>query len=200
MNIASDPYQFMQECRRDALYTATKQVMVKYFRAKIQDEILDEQVWDLGDFKEMLSYLKKNKTDRIMSTSKKYLITINPPKDSDIEWPSLLNTYKKICAYKEVLHNPKMVLEQRSEDPNNPYGWHMHIATENAYGLSKSQMITRCLLGLKNITGLTNRNIIDVSWTPTAYEYVAGEKTDDKKLKLNCDKLIRENLKYLDVY
>lgn len=199
-NIASDPITFMQECRRDALYTATKQIMVKYFRAKIKAKELDEQVWQIGDFKEMLSYLEKAQSEHIPLDTKKWLITISPNPKSEVSWVMLIKTFEKLCGYKGILHEPTMVLEQRSEDVNNPYGYHMHIATANSNGLCASALITRCQQAVKNTLGIIDRTVVDVKWRQNAYEYVAGEKSPDKEKKMEVDRLLRKDKNLEDLY
>lgn len=180
MNIPSDPRDMQKQARREALYIVMRETYRDYFRRKIKDGTLDEMCFQEGDFPEVVASLNSPK---VADTDKWYLVTINPASD-DVSIPA--QVCARIFTYKNFVTSYQWSLEQRSDDPDNPFGYHAHIAFPNLFGLPKSQIITRCYNALKKIDPSSSRNSVHVKMLPqdSAIQYVNKYKHCDEQLGL----------------
>lgn len=127
-----------------------------------------------------------------------FMVTVNPPDKYD--WSHLLALWNRMLVYKEALRDAEMVLEQRSTDPDNPFGWHMHIASLST-GKSKAQTLQQFFNGLARVMPDASPTCVDHVWSPKAYSYVQGLKFGaEKENKMNCDRILRNKKSYEDIY
>lgn len=143
--------------------------------------------------------------------SNRWFITINPPSDSDpnVLWRTVMgylekNEGKSIAAYHAVI-------EQRSEDPESPKGWHMHVCVQYSEELSRSILhqrlrptmrtwwpddVVKAKLpdGKRNPKKATYENnwVVCVHLGEHHRKYVQGEKQEEKMAKVRADKIARE--------
>ena len=188
-DLPRDPQSLQDVARLDALYHVVRENYIKYFRRQLQRKDYREEIFLTGDFPEILQYISDaTPTD----FEKGFLITINPPDSCEDELHSLL---KLISGYKDFLGPySEWSLEQRSDDPEEPYGYHIHIAMQNFYGKPRSQVLTRSQNALKrqlkNIG--YNPQSIDVKEMPfsACTKYVNKKKHCDEQLNLGPQGLI----------
>lgn len=167
--------------------------LVKNYRFKLQDETLRSQL--PADLQHLIRVYEQNKQlsqSRDSEVIKEYLLTINPP--DNYNWVSLKPLVTKLLSYRDFLIDPLISWEQRSENVDNPYGWHVHIACK--LGRSSTNTIDTVYKQVHKFLGSDcNRACIDLKKTPNAYEYVSGSKRDEdgsKTNKMKVDKIQRE--------
>lgn len=143
--------------------------------------------------------------------SNRWFITINPPSDCDPNelWRTVTgylekNEGRSIAAYHAVI-------EQRSEDPESPKGWHMHVCVQYSEELSRSILYQRLrptmrtwwaddVVKAKMPDGKRNpkKATYENNWVVCVHlgdhhrKYVQGQKQEDKMAKVRADKIARE--------
>lgn len=143
---------------------------------------------ELIDAYDIMQTTEKMKASRNPDEVKIISITINPP--PGVTWDDLEQVCEKIKSKKNFLLDVEYVLEQRSEDPENPYGYHCHIAAKPLK--NKKEIINRCYSAYQfyNLPG--GKQVIDVNMnSPKAYAYIAGNKDASKVAKTKVDELLR---------
>ena len=175
-----------------------EQTYVKYYRQQAQKGNYACQSFLVGDAQEVIASVWGRKH----GVFTEFIITINPPPEEQQVWDKLIKLFNRVKGYKNFLAELQMVLEQRSEDIDMPYGYHCHIAAKNAYGQAASQVIQRVYNAYKYVfRDSPGTQVIDVRPSTTAYQYVNGEKKDStKEEKMEVDKRLRSQNNYLDLY
>lgn len=204
----------MLKSKINARQKVIEQCWIKYFRMLIKKS---DYSWipdnsEKGQFVEMMSLCNSAEEEAKLSG---YLITINPPSD-EYDWYFLQKVVEQILNKKEFLGDLYVTYEQRSDDPQSPYGWHCHIFAFNKYGRPKSDIVRRIYQSfiklIKNREGRVGvtDSIVDIKEKKTqssidnAIKYIKGEKTGDKEAKVDADLYIKDLMglepfeKYID--
>lgn len=124
----------------------------------------------------------------------------------------LVKSLKGLIDLKWVNHL-KFVLEQRSEDPNDLHGLHVHILINMNSKLRKSLVIRSIYnrYNTKKITSqlgviLSNKNSVDVkachgkSNYDAVLDYLLQNKEDSKLKRVDCDLQFRKRFELEDIY
>lgn len=130
---------------------------------------------------------------------KPQMLTITPRDGICLNWSLLIQLVEKITSFKNLLQHPEWCYEQRSEDLNNPRGFHVHIAFHSKQ--CKADIIRRVNAQVKKIFKDPEDNWVQVNpYSPQAYSYVHGNKIKEKESKLLADELIRKKYNLDKVY
>lgn len=169
-----------------AKVSATQDIYKKYYRLCLeQDMPLPVEMKELRKVYLLVEELSKKRTEDI----KIYMLTINPLDDP--YWEQLEKIVPKLLSYKNFLIDAEVQYEQRSEDENNPYGFHVHIACK--LGRSTKNTIDTVFSTVRKYLPGILRSSIDLRLSKNAYEYVKGNKGDDSKnRKMEVDEIIRQ--------
>lgn len=194
MNTPLDPEDRYSEAVRRAEMKLVEQVSLQYFRQKLRGGETPRPIFSNPGFKEMYAFINNRTSD----THKACLITVTMP-DEESDPVLVASIAYKIAGYRNLLTNPEMSLEQRSDDPESPFGYHSHIV---AYvEKPKSDILKRCNAAYKQVMKVSPpNNAIDIKYMPydDGLKYITKEKHCDKDLGLGYIGKI-ENLKdYLD--
>lgn len=182
---------------------AYERAMLKFMESKFVEHfrLIDKK----KEFHRFPSQLKGNRFLTVLEevhemnleNVKRQMLTINPP-DSVKDWNGLKRLVELVVKRRNLLIDPLWCFEQRSEDPNNPHGFHVHIAFSSAQ--RKSEIIRRVFTDLEKVFDEPKRQWIDINDnSPNAYDYIKGEKISEKQKKLEVDRLIRKKY-FLDEY
>lgn len=95
----------------------------------------------------------------------------------------MMNSYK--ADYKLY------ALEQRSADPDEPMGWHIHVMLEHPKPVFKSQLIQKFYNAFADFIG--SAQSVDVRpVNPNTQKYIKGDKTKHKMDKVAVDRIFKE--------
>lgn len=194
------PEEEGQTGRQKARILIHQEIAKKYYAMYLSEgKYTIHKSFDTEHFKEM--YKAVNDPKQTYLKLSKVLLTINPPGDEGATWDQLKELWTGLINAKNILFDAQMVLEQRSMDPTDPRGWHMHIATKNRKGKARSQFIQSVYYYYKKIIGTHGSNVIHFCKKRDAYEYVNGLKFGEKKnKKMQCDIILREKLSFDNIY
>lgn len=123
-----------------------------------------------------------------------WFITIQADHEKKIDPVKFFNQVKKLYAKKEFVGSKcRAVIEQRSEDSNNPHGWHIHIIAMDVIGARAgklAQSVHQCFMKYC----YASQSCVDVKpYVPDVHDkYILGDKHPDKMLKVMADKILRE--------
>lgn len=161
----------------------------RYYRLLISNKLEDKIPHELLEVYHLEDEIERLKSARDGS-SRISMITINPP--DQYNWNDLEGVVDKILGYKNFIIDPEVAYEQRSDDPANPHGYHVHIACKLTK--SKAEVIKRCYSAYQQCKLLGSPSVINVNMnSPNAIEYVNGHKSSSSKLqKVKVDKAIKD--------
>jgi len=147
-----------------------------------------------------------------------FLITFNPP--DDLYLPDSVKAMgpwglhdlfcEKVMSYKMCPGDGIVVYEQRSDDVDNPRGYHCHILIANRSGQSLATVLNmskRALLQLRDPrtkvkfspVGHESVDVKMISWQ-AGYKYLSGDKeSEEKRIKCAVDKQLRSLYGYPDI-
>lgn len=186
-------YQNNMSIRQRGIEKAQIETIAKYYKAYYSlaiengnSELLPPDMKELIKLHNDTKLLEK---DRENDNVKVWMLTINPPNPYD--WSHLIQVVDKILTFKNVIIDPEVQLEQRSDDEEFPFGYHVHIACK--IGKSSKGVIDDCYRALSKFCPNATRNCIDLKRSPKAYEYIAGDKVPEKMLKVRVDQILRNN-------
>lgn len=190
------------EGQRRAAIKIVEQTYVQYYRLKLEQGEVPHEAFKNREFQEAYSFIKQSKKEKFDNVKKTVLITVNPPESVDDfngQKERLTAIVKKVASYKNVIsENAEWSLEQRSDDPDNPYGMHCHIVS-SVTGLSKSEYITRVYNATRCVfKGWDlSRNWVNVKFGNSGYfDYIKQSKHVDSSFDLGyqglCMKLITD--------
>lgn len=127
------------------------------------------------------------------------MLTITPRHSALDSWKPLEMLIDFITSRKNLLISPEWCYEQKSENKDNPYGYHVHIAFYSSQ--RQSEIIRRVFADLKKVFDDPEENWIDINTnSPVAYNYVHGQKKLEKENKLKVDEIIRKKYNLDTVY
>lgn len=136
-----------------------------------------------------------------------WFITVNPPENVDIVsvWNDL-GTYCKRALAKGTLLGYHLVVEQRSEDPASPHGWHVHALLRFDEELSRSNARDRMKSVFNKIWTDQQRKHKQYSknWNVWLHlqeyhrKYIEGDKRDEKMAKVYADVEVRKRYGFPD--
>lgn len=182
--------EYLQE-EFDGIYKAARRELVRTaVRRKLLNDIKENTVTDsvLKDAVDRLgrdAFLQKKDPGM-------WLITIGAKEGIDpLEfWKQMENCIKK----KYVAGTGEYVIEQRGENGQEPYGWHIHWVLKPAVYTSKSvkvQQVYQCFK--KFVAGDNYIDVKPVTRTPECVlKYIEGIKKDEgKHAKVEQDKVVR---------
>lgn len=194
---------FQQDVEYTSLRKASESIITKYFRAELMrgNFAVHKETEHFGLLHKAVKALSK-----VNPQTATILLTINPPEG--VTWEQLILLWDKLKVSKNLLFEATMVLEQRSLDPNNPYGYHMHIATKNLSGKAKSQYLALTYRYYKNTIEDHGKAVVHFCPKNEAYAYVRGIKPLDadvqahmrKNALLLVDKELRDKKNLRDMY
>jgi len=178
-----------QEGIYKAKVAITQQLHKQYYLLCIENDMPLPQ--ELKQLKSLHAQIQQLKQSRKNDQVKTWMLTLNPPMESG--WSNLQKVVEKLLEYKDFLIDPEVQYEQRSEDVDKPYGWHVHIACK--LGRSHKNTIDTVFRAMEKIISSSTRQSVDLRRSNKAYDYVKGKKDDDSKnAKMEVDKVLRESL------
>lgn len=184
--------EIMKRAREELIRTAAR----RFYRKQIaEDKVVGDGLLALAVKRMGKDSFIEETRGRKKQTTKK-LITINA-KDG-IDPVKFWNQMSK-CIKKSALQakQAKYVLEQRSEEQQEPYGWHIHWLVDFEATSSTAiivQQVYQCFTRY-----LTGSNYVDVKDVPDDHwehkeKYITGGKKDEKMKKVEKDRKLREEL------
>lgn len=146
------------------------------------------------------AYLHRKQRIELEKRREIFWITINPK--PDVTFEQLRSTIRGRLMPRIIMKGALYVFEQRSEDPENPHGFHCHILVDKK--MSPKQMYDRVRSTVASIIGTSKA--LDVRAYPYTYrteklEYLKGSKWDDEKsAAVNATRTWRQNNGIPDMY
>ena len=117
---------------------------------------------------------------------KRVALTICPEQHTTYHILDKVIELVKSCT---AISGGKYVYEQRSEDDENEYGWHVHLVVDSDYRPSKVKQFVQQKLKTKGINATYYATYADSKWETN---YMEGKKFDKKKdKKVAKDALLR---------
>lgn len=176
MSAPLNAYDRHQEAMYRAQMKVIEQYYVSYYRTKLKQGEIPDSVFMEGEFLKIRKFVD---TPRTVENSATIMITINPPDDS-VDWTVLHKIVELIASYQNFLTDVRYSLEQRSEDPSNPYGWHTHMIAVSAK--PRSDIIKRCYAAYKKVTNTDpGMQVIDYK-SNRPLSYIQKDKKCDAEL------------------
>jgi len=163
--------------------------LMKYHREKIE--------WE-REYDRMMAEDIRHRNEGKVSDS--WFVTLNPPKDyspGDL-WGTVTGYLKKNCP--KSVKAWHAVIEQRSEDPEFPTGWHVHFIVQYHERITRSVAMQKMRSTIDRIwpkeaqkqREFTRNWCVWVHLAPHHQAYIRGDKKDEKMTKVAVDKIARE--------
>lgn len=189
MNFSNSYHEGIYRAKVDIV----RQVYKKYYQL-----CLDENLPLPPELKELRKVYNDNvRLSNARIDAKIYMLTLNPP--DEVDWESLSSCVEHLVNFKGMLIDPQIEYEQRSEDVDNPHGFHVHIACK--LGRSTRNVIDTVARTLQRYCPNSTRNSVDLRLSRNAYSYVDGDKGDPSKIpKMSVDQKLREKYSLFRVY
>lgn len=193
----SQPFHF-QDCEARAMSRYVEQQLIKLYRVWGRDGLWENFPVELtGRQRELItqSYDISSAASSAQGVARNaMLITFNL---DGLEWDTYTQIFDRLCSYKNLITDVQAVLEQRSDNPEEPYGYHMHVLVtplkNKAEILKRSHAAAQFIL--KKLGTQCNLSSVDVKAIPreAGEAYIAGEKaTEAKNAKVEVDRMLRE--------
>lgn len=170
-------------------------VMTRFIEKDIRDRFINGDFSDAKYCLESLEYLQQKYK---YGDKTYYLVTINPLNDNLdrlMEFSDKLARSKvfKICHYS---------VEQRSEEKNVYIGYHIHMFVNSVYNkIQLIQKIYRSSTAKRySELGITKESVDVRPCDKKAYDYILGEKSEDKQMKVKNDRRMRRKYGLQDLY
>lgn len=181
-----------EEGKHRAIVKIIQDTMTKYYRTQLKNGEIPDRHFNNDEF---LHAWQCNENPSISTNPSTYLVTIRLP---NMDWDAHLKVLHRIYRYKNLIRKPLAVLEQSTESGDD--GHHLHIACIPAK--NRAEIIQRMFNAVKVLfkdEGFYD-SVIDVKVNTNAYNYVLGQKTHIKTIKVSRDRELRKLKNYSDCY
>lgn len=129
----------------------------------------------------------------------RWFVTFNPPHDTDpnVLWTAVTGYLRKNCGKSIAAYH--CVIEQRSEDPETPKGWHVHVCVQYSDDLARSVLYQRLKATASRFWSddQMKKPEYKKNWLTCIHlqdyhrKYVDGEKREEKMGKVRADVEVR---------
>lgn len=203
MYTAADAHSVLKEiCREEAKRTYRLQVRLALKTGDWSEIFLPERIKELmqrgQEIENIFSAEARERNDG--KAREKWFVTINAPSTVDP-----VELWKKVSGYcsKNVgrgIGSYYVVIEQRSEDPEHPKGWHVHMCVGYKEEMSRSIVYQRLRALCRNFWSddEMKKSEFKKYWVTVIplgdyhEKYVTGDKREEKMAKVQADKIARE--------